>query len=51
MEMSDYWKALPKRGRLTSKMQLETQDLQRKKEFLTSGTNWKIEKETWHQQT
>lgn len=34
---------------LTSETQLETLDLQRKKAFLTSGTNWKIDKETWHQ--
>jgi len=52
MEMSDYSKTLPKKRRkLTSETQLEMLDLHRKKKFLTSGTNWKIEKETWHQES
>ena len=52
MEMSDYSKTLPKkRGRWTSKTQLETLDLHRMKEFLISWTKWKIGKETCHQES
>lgn len=52
MEMSDYSRTLPKkRRRLTSEAQLEMLDLHGKKKSLTSGTNWKIEKQTWHQES